>query len=139
MTSLDCGLPGVVRTECCTDFVKTRARSSSSTSTIEKTLTAHAEVGPDSLTTARQGVGAVLVDATVVMDQRGALTIPAEIRAPLGWAPGDELHLHVAGRRLVVERPQDAVTELRALASSVPESRSLVDELLAERRIRASE
>jgi len=40
----------------------------------------------------------------------------------------------VAGRRLVLERQQDAVAELRGLGSKVPKSRSLVEELLAERR-----
>jgi hypothetical protein len=35
----------------------------------------------------------------------------------------------------VLERQQDAVAELRQLAAKVPKSRSLVDELLAERRL----
>ncbi len=38
------------------------------------------------------------------------------------------------GSRLVLERPEDAIRELRALAAKLPASRSLVDELLAERR-----
>lgn len=64
--------------------------------------------------------------------------IPAAVRAALGLAAGDRLHLHVAGSRLTLERPQDAVNELRALAKGVLKSRSLVDELLAERRLAAS-
>jgi hypothetical protein len=36
------------------------------------------------------------------------------------------------------ERPQDALTELRALSRDVPRSRSFVDELLAERRLAAA-
>src|ERR1039458_9620882 len=66
--------------------------------------------------------------------QQGRLVIPAKVRAALGLAPGDRLHLHLAGLRLVLERQQDAVAELRALASDVPKSRSFVEELLAERR-----
>lgn len=62
------------------------------------------------------------------------MVIPAEMRAALGLAPGDRLHLQLTGRRLVLHRPQDAVAELRALGAAVPRSRSLVDELLAERR-----
>ncbi|HEY5115883.1 MAG TPA: AbrB/MazE/SpoVT family DNA-binding domain-containing protein [Nakamurella sp.] len=78
------------------------------------------------------------MDATLVMGQQGRLVIPAEVRAALGLVPGDRLHLHVAGPRLVLERQADAVAELRALAGGVPKSRSFVDELLAERRLAAA-
>ena len=78
------------------------------------------------------------MDATLVLGQQGRLVIPAEIRAALGLAPGDRLHLRLAGRQLVLERPQDAAAELRGLASAVPRSRSLVEELLAERRAAAA-
>jgi AbrB family looped-hinge helix DNA binding protein len=74
------------------------------------------------------------MDATVVLGKQGRLVIPAEVRAALGLVPGDQLHLQVTGPRLVLERRQDAIAELRALGSSVPGSRSLVAELLAERR-----
>lgn len=60
--------------------------------------------------------------------------LPAKIRAELGLAPGDLLHLHVSGARLVLQRQQDAVDQLRAIAKDVPPSRSFVEELLAERR-----
>jgi antitoxin PrlF len=79
----------------------------------------------------------ILMDATVVLGQQGRLVIPAEARAALGLAPGDRLHLHMAGRRLVLERQQDAVAELRGLAVDVPKARSLVDELLADRGVAA--
>jgi antitoxin PrlF len=74
------------------------------------------------------------VDATLVLGRQGRIVIPAAIRIALGLEPGDRLHLHVAGQRLVFERQQDAVTELRRLASGVPQERSLVDELIADRR-----
>ena len=74
------------------------------------------------------------MNATLVLGRQGRVVIPAHIRTALGLAPGDRLHLHVAGQRLVLERQHDAVAELRGLASSVPEERSLVDELIAERR-----
>jgi AbrB family looped-hinge helix DNA binding protein len=79
------------------------------------------------------------MDATLVLGQQGRLVIPAEIRAALGLGPGDRLHLHVLGQRLVLERQRDAVAELRGLAAGVPKKRSLVDELLAERRLAAAE
>jgi AbrB family looped-hinge helix DNA binding protein len=78
------------------------------------------------------------MNATVVLGQQGRLVIPADIRTALGLAAGDRLHLRLADQRLVLERPQDAVAELRAMGSQVPKARSLVDELLAERRLAAS-
>ena len=80
----------------------------------------------------------LLMDATLVLGRQGRLVIPAEIRTALGLAPGDRLHLHLMGQRVVLERQQDAAAELRGLASEVSEARSLVDELLAERRLAAS-
>jgi antitoxin PrlF len=79
----------------------------------------------------------IAVDATVVLGKQGRLVIPVEVREALELVPGDELHLHLAGRRLVLERREDAVAELRGLGSKVSKSRSLVDELLAERRLAA--
>jgi len=78
------------------------------------------------------------MDATVVLGQQGRLVIPADVRAVLGLAPGDRLHLHLAGQRLVLQRQEDAAVELRGLASNVPITRSLVAELLAERRLAAA-
>jgi hypothetical protein len=46
--------------------------------------------------------------------------------------------VHLTGSRLILERQQDAVADLRALAQDVPVSRSLVDELLADRRLAAT-
>jgi len=80
----------------------------------------------------------VFMDATLVLGQQGRLVIPAAVRTALGLAPGDHLHLYVAGARLVLERQKDAVDELRALAKDVPKSRSFVEELLAERRLAAA-
>ena len=77
------------------------------------------------------------MDATLVLGQQGRLVIPAGMRTALGLAPGDRVHLHLTGRRLVLERQEDAVAELRALGAGVPRSRSLVAELLAERRLAA--
>ncbi len=79
-----------------------------------------------------------VVHATLVLGKQGRLVIPAELRAQLGLSPGDRLNLHLAGNRLELSRPQDAVNELRQLGASVSGQRSLVDELLAERRAAAA-
>jgi len=73
-----------------------------------------------------------------MLGKQGRVVIPAEVRAALGLSAGDRLHLRVAGHGLVLERPEDAVAELRRLGSDVAAERSLVDELLAERRVAAS-
>ena len=78
------------------------------------------------------------MDATVVLGRQGRLVSPAEVRAALGLQPGDRLHLHARGSRLVLERRADALDELRALAAQVPPARSFVEELLAERRAAAA-
>ena len=78
------------------------------------------------------------MDATLVVGQQGRLVIPAEVRNALGLAAGDRLHLRLVGKSVVLQRPQDAAAELRGLASRVPRNRSLVDELLEERRLAAA-
>jgi antitoxin PrlF len=78
------------------------------------------------------------MDATLVLGQQGRLVIPAEVRSALGLSPGDRLHLRLIGHSLVLERQQDAAAELRGLASPVPRTRSLVEELLKDRRLAAA-
>jgi antitoxin PrlF len=78
------------------------------------------------------------MNATLVMGQQGRLVIPAEVRTALGLSAGDHLHLRLIGHSLVLERQRDAAAELRGLGSRVPKARSLVDELLEERRLAAA-
>ncbi len=79
-----------------------------------------------------------LMDATVVMGRQGRIVIPADVRRELGLAAGDRLHLHLADGRLVLERQADAVAALRRIGAGIPPGRSLVDELLADRRAAAA-
>jgi antitoxin PrlF len=60
------------------------------------------------------------------------------MRTVLGWQQDEPLHVRVDGARLIIERPEDAVAQLRLLGKGVPLHRSLVDELLAERRAAAA-
>ena len=77
------------------------------------------------------------VDTTVVLGQQGRLVIPAKMRTALELKPGDRLYFRLTGHRLELERQQDAAAELRELASGGQTARSLVDELLADRRLAA--
>ena len=79
------------------------------------------------------------MDATIVLGQQGRVVIPSEVRVALGLAPGDQLHLHVQGDQLLLQRPQDALRQLRRMAPGVPAKRSFVDELLKERRQAAAQ
>lgn len=78
------------------------------------------------------------MDATIVLGQQGRLVIPAAIRAALSLRPGERLQVRVESGRLVIERPADAVAALRSLGRDISPGRSLVAELLAERRREAA-
>lgn len=75
------------------------------------------------------------MDAIVVMVQQGRVVIPEAVRRAFDLNPGDRLHLHAEHGRPVLQRHRDAVAELRALGSGIDPGRSLVDDLLAERRL----
>ena len=78
------------------------------------------------------------MDATVTLGRQGRLVLPVAVRAALGLQPGDTLHLRLEDQRVVLERPVHAARQLRGLAR-VLDGRSLVDELLAERRAETAE
>ena len=78
------------------------------------------------------------MDATVIVGRQGRLVIPADIRSALHLQAGDRLHLHVQDGRLVLERPENAVAALQRLTADVPGKRSLVEELIQERRAEAA-
>ncbi|MCO7219970.1 AbrB/MazE/SpoVT family DNA-binding domain-containing protein [Klenkia sp. PcliD-1-E] len=74
---------------------------------------------------------------TAVMGQQGCLVIPVELRDALDLRPGDELHITVEEGRLVVQKPAAPAQTLRGSLAGLHAERSLVDELLAERRAEA--
>jgi antitoxin PrlF len=79
------------------------------------------------------------MDATVVVGRQGRLVIPANVRSALQLQAGDRLHLQVQDGRLVLERSENAVAELQRLVAEVTKGRSLVEELLRERRAEAAD
>lgn len=78
------------------------------------------------------------MDATVVMGRQGRIVVPRAVRELLGLQPGDELHLCVRDGHLVLSPRNDAVAALQAFAAPARTGRSLVDELLEERRREAA-
>ena len=72
------------------------------------------------------------------MGANGRVVIPAQIRRELGLEQGDELVASVDGRRLVLETRDALLRRIQAEYRAAAGDRSLVDELIAERR-RAAE
>ena len=89
------------------------------------------------------------MEHTVKIEPNGVLTIPEEYRQILGIATGDEVALRMKDHQLIVSLPQqatkpapvgeEAVRYAQAIARQyIPAGRSLVDELIAERRQEAA-
>jgi antitoxin PrlF len=71
---------------------------------------------------------------TIVVGAQGRLVLPAETRRALRLEPGQRLTVTVSGRTVLLQKQEDAVEELRDLGRGLEPHRSLVDELLEERR-----
>ncbi len=68
------------------------------------------------------------------MAREERIVVPAEMRRKLGVEPGSVLLARVEEDRLVLETRRAALERARRLFDHIPDSVSLVDELLAERR-----
>jgi AbrB family looped-hinge helix DNA binding protein len=69
------------------------------------------------------------------IDEGGRIVIPAEYRQALGLQVGDEVILRLEGRELRIFTLNQAIKRAQELVSrSIPQERSLADELIAERR-----
>ena len=69
------------------------------------------------------------------INQNGRIVIPRALREALGIAPGDELVLRVENDELRVTTMRRQIERARQLVRKhVKPGRSLVDELIAERR-----
>jgi AbrB family looped-hinge helix DNA binding protein len=87
----------------------------------------------------RSGIISELIEKeisyTVELDGRGRLVIPASVRAQLDLGEGDKLLLTLEGNktvRLTSLRPN--ISRFNGILKRVRRKRSLVDELIAERR-----
>jgi AbrB family looped-hinge helix DNA binding protein len=70
----------------------------------------------------------------VSLGRQGRLVIPASLRRSLGLEEGDRLVARQEANRLVIEKPEQIKQRLKARFAHVPAERSLVDELISERR-----
>ena len=65
----------------------------------------------------------------------GRLQVPAEFRRTLGLADGDDVIMEIVDNELHVRSLRSAVARVQARTKKyIPESVSLVDELIADRR-----
>ncbi len=64
--------------------------------------------------------------------------LPAGLREELGLLEGDELVAHSEGDKLVLEKREAVLRDLRAELKQARGERSLVDELIAQRQREAS-
>jgi bifunctional DNA-binding transcriptional regulator/antitoxin component of YhaV-PrlF toxin-antitoxin module len=70
----------------------------------------------------------------VHLGRQGRVVIPIVLRQILGFEEGDTLVAREEAGRLVLEKQEMVKQRLKARFAQVPKTRSLVDELIAERR-----
>lgn len=76
---------------------------------------------------------------TLDLEAKGRLTIPASVRQRLGLKPGDRLILIVGEDDILcLVSPREQVRKLRGILKDMAPERSLVDELIQERREEAA-
>ncbi len=72
------------------------------------------------------------------IDSAGRILVPAKLRKALDIEPGDDVNMVLKGDVLEIRSLDDAINEAQALVRKyVPKKKSLVDELIAERRAEA--
>lgn len=78
-------------------------------------------------------------EAKVKMGDNGRVVIPAPYRKALGIGPGDEIVLRLSDGELRLMSRATAIKRAQELVRRyIPEERSLVDDLSAERRAEAA-
>ena len=70
----------------------------------------------------------------VHLGRQGRVVIPIVLRQILGFEEGDTLVAREEAGRLVLEKQEMVKQRLKARFAQVPKTRSLVDELITERR-----
>lgn len=73
----------------------------------------------------------------MMLGRQGRLVIPARLRQEMELNEGDRLSLHRDGDRLVIVPQRREAEALRGMFSHLAKDRSVVDELIADRRAEA--
>jgi len=69
------------------------------------------------------------------LNVNGRIVIPADVRRELGLEAGVELNVSAEDGRVVIETRENLLRRIQAEVKAAAGDRSLVDELIAERRI----
>jgi AbrB family looped-hinge helix DNA binding protein len=72
------------------------------------------------------------------LDAQGRLLIPAEARRALGAAPGDQMAMTLEEGELRVVTYRENIRRIQEAAAKYSTGRSMVDQLIAERRAEAA-
>ncbi len=79
-----------------------------------------------------------LVEAQAVIGDKGRLVIPAAIREALNLQPGDRIEMYVENHELHLSAQHNRIARAQERARKlIQPGRSIVDELIAERRAEA--
>ena len=70
----------------------------------------------------------------VKLDKNGRLVLPIQFRKALGFKPGDELILALDEGQLRIFTRREAIRRAQGLVKHLAPGRSMVDELIQERR-----
>jgi len=81
----------------------------------------------------------ITLHAQVEFDKQGHLVIPDELIQALSVKNGSSLIAKVENGRLILENRDSIRQRLKARFANIPADISLADELIAERRIEASQ
>lgn len=73
----------------------------------------------------------------VRVNAQGRVVLPAEFRRALGIEPGSVVVISLEDDRLVIETPSALLAQLEKVTAHLDPSRSMVDELIADRRAEA--
>jgi AbrB family looped-hinge helix DNA binding protein len=76
-----------------------------------------------------------MTESITKINKQGRIVIPIKLRQQLNLVAGSKLIARLEGNRIVLEKPEDVFQRLRSTFNS-PDS--LVEELIAERRVEAN-